>query len=115
MLLKGLTGIISETAIGIETVHIEVTQKNSRNLSNKSKALLLFICFGIMLILTSGQELASAVIASSVGVSGHKDLILITIVTLWYFLLSFHILCVFGIAIEVMFSCLKKKKSRKKK
>ena len=34
MILKGGTGIVSETVTGIETVHFEVTQNVSKNLSD---------------------------------------------------------------------------------
>ena len=114
LMIKLVTGMVSETAKGIETVYFEVNQKNSKNLSNKGKVWLLYICYGTILLLTACQEWLSSIITRSVGVSGHKDLVIIAIITIWYFLLSFHTLCVFGIVIEVMFSCFKKKKPERK-
>jgi hypothetical protein len=114
MLLKGWAGIVSELTTGIETVHLEVTQKDSENLSDKGRAFLHYICYGIMLLLVLCQEWLSSVISRSVGVSGYKDFVIILVVIIWYFLLLFHTLCVIGTAFEVLSSCIDKKKGEKR-
>lgn len=83
MLLKGVTGMVSETATGIETVHLEVTKNNSKNLSNKGEAFLHYVCYGIMLILIACQKWLSSVITRFIGVSVYKDLIIIVITLIW--------------------------------
>ena len=115
MLLKGVTGMVSETATGIETVHLEVTKNNSKNLSNKGEAFLHYVCYGIMLILIACQEWLSSVITRFIGVSGHKDLIIIVITLIWYFLLLFHTSCVLGTVTKELIYCLKKFKRERKK
>ena len=113
MILKGGPGIVSETVTGIETVHFEVTQNVSKNLSDKGKAFLYYICYGIMLFLISCQEWLSFVISRSVGISGYKDFVIILVVIIWYFLILFHTLCVIGTAFELLSSCIDKKKGEK--
>ena len=83
MLLKGGVGIISETVTGIETVHDEIIQNDSKNLSDKGKAFLLYLCFVIMLLLIACQEWLSSVVTRFVDVSGYKDLVIIVIVIIW--------------------------------
>ena len=102
LMAKYMLMMLSGVVEGIDAVHKEIGQRISKNLTFSGKAMLLFTLMGIDGLIFQLEDNAIELVSKSVENTDVNDIYIVFAVFIWYYYLAFHLLCITGIAIEII-------------